>query len=56
MCEITTDFILLLCIGHGAESAILVLKQGETCVSGDFLQGNVAQSEVFAQMLAQHNN
>jgi hypothetical protein len=41
---------------HGAESVILVLKQGETCVAGDFLQGNVAQSEIFVEMLAQDIN
>jgi hypothetical protein len=34
----------------------LVLKQGETCVSGDFLQENAAQSDIFAQMLAQNIN
>ncbi len=31
---------------HDAESAILVLKQGETCVSGDFLMINSAQAEI----------
>ena len=39
---------------HGAESAILVLKQGFICVSDDFLQENVVQSEIFVEMLAKH--
>ncbi len=41
---------------HGAELAILVPKQGETCFSGDFLQENVRQSEIFVEMLAKHIN
>ena len=41
---------------HDAESAILVLKLGETCVSGDFLQENVAQSKIFVEMLIKHIN
>ena len=41
---------------HDAESAILVLKLGETCVSGDFLQKNVVQSEIFVEMLVKHIN
>ena len=41
---------------HGVESAILALKQGFICVSGDFLQENVVQSEVSIGMLAQHIN
>ncbi len=40
----------------GAESAILVLKQGATCVSSGFLQENAAQSEIFVEMLTQHIN
>ncbi len=42
--------------GHGDELAILVLKQGQTCFSGDFLQENVAQSEIIVEMLAKHIN
>ena len=41
---------------HDAESAILVLKLGETCVSGDFLQENVAQSEIFVETLVKYMN
>ncbi len=39
-----------------AELVILVLKQGKTCVSGDFLQENMAQSEIFVEMLTKHIN
>ena len=39
---------------HDAESAILVLKQGVTSVSSDFLQEHAAQSEIFVAMLTQH--
>ena len=34
----------------------LVLKQGEICVSNDFLQKNVAQFEFFVEMLTQYIN
>ena len=29
-----------------------VLQQGETCVSNDFMQENVAHSEIFVEILA----
>ena len=41
---------------HDADSAILVLKQGLFCVSGDFLQENVAQFEIFVETLVKHIN
>ena len=41
---------------NGAESAILVLKQGVSCVSGDFLQEYVVQSEIFVEMVAKYIN
>ena len=41
---------------HGAESVILVLKQGVTSVSSYFLQEQAAQSEIFVAMLTQHIN
>ena len=41
---------------HDAESAILVLKQGVTSVSSDFLQENAMQSEIFVAMLTEYIN
>ncbi len=46
MCEITTNFRLQLCIDMLLNQPFLVLKQGETCVSGDFLMINSAQAEI----------
>ncbi len=54
MCEITTDFRLQLCIDMVLNQPFLVLKQDETCVSGDFLQENAVQSEYFIEMLAKY--
>ena len=41
---------------QNVKSVILVLKQGITYVSSDFLQENAVQSEIFVKMLTQHIN
>ena len=56
ICKIITAGRLRQEIFTGVKSVILVLKLGETCVSGDSLQENVAQSKIFVEMLAQHIN
>ena len=56
MCEIITNFVLKLCIDMMLNQPFLVLKQGEICVSNDFLQENLAKFEILVQMLTKHIN